>query len=116
MSWLSCLSATDESKPPRQFARLRLGHVAERETQKIELLARGGEQEIALVAIGVRGADQRARAVGQPARGDIMTGGKRRGAKFARGRQQIAKLDRAVALDARHRRFARAHSYPRNSR
>jgi hypothetical protein len=28
------------------------------------------------------------------------------GAQFARGRQQVAKLDRAVALDARHRRFA----------
>ena len=35
-----------------------------------------------------------------------MSGRQRLGAKLARGRQQIAKLDRAVALDARHRRLA----------
>ena len=35
-----------------------------------------------------------------------MPGRERLRAKFARGRQQIAKLDRAVALDAGHRRFA----------
>ena len=108
MSWLSCLSATVEIEAPRQFARLRLGHVAERKAQKVELLAGGREQEIALVAIGVGGADQRARSIGEAARGDVMTGGKRRGAEFARGRQQIAELDRAVALDAGHRRFARS--------
>ena len=54
-----------KAEAPRQFARLRLGHVAERKAQIIELLARGREQEIALVAIGVGGADQRARSVGQ---------------------------------------------------
>ena len=96
-----------EAEAPRQFARLRLGHVAERKAQEIELLARGGEQEIALVAIGVGGADQRARSVDQPARGDIMAGRQRLGAEFARGLEQVAKLDRAVALDARHRRLAR---------
>ena len=107
MSWLSCLSATVETEAPRQFAGLRLGHVAERKAQIIELLARGREQEIALVAIGIGGADQRARSVGHAARGDIMPGRQRRGAEFARGLEQIAKLDRAVALDARHRRLAR---------
>ena len=95
-----------ETEAPRQFARLRLGHVAERKAQIVELLARGREQEIALVAIGIGGADQRARSVGEAARGDIMSGRERRGAEFARGRQQIAKLDRAVALDAGHRRLA----------
>src|SRR3979411_602049 len=35
-----------------------------------------------------------------------MPGRKRRGAELARGRQQIAKLDRTVALDTRHRRLA----------
>ena len=35
-----------------------------------------------------------------------MAGCERGSAEFARGRQQIAKLDRAVALDAGHRRFA----------
>ena len=54
-----------ETEAPRQFARLRLGHVAEREAQEIELLARGREQEIALVAIGIGRADQRARSVGR---------------------------------------------------
>ena len=58
-----------EAEAPRQFARLRLGHVAERKAQIIELLARGREQEIALVAIGVGGA-HRARSVGEAARGD----------------------------------------------
>src|ERR1700712_1929562 len=35
-----------------------------------------------------------------------MTGGKGCRAKVPRGAEQIAKLDRAVAFDARHRRFA----------
>jgi hypothetical protein len=96
-----------KAKAPRQFARLRLGHVAERKAQIVELLARGREQEIALIAIGVGGADQRARSIAEAARGDIMSGRKCRGAELARGRQQIAKLDRTVALDARHRRLAR---------
>ena len=96
-----------EAETPRQFARLRLGHVAERKAQVIELLPRGREQEIALVAIGVRSAHQRARSVGEAARGDIMSGRERARAEFARGRQQIAKLDRAVALDAGYRRFAK---------
>src|SRR4051794_39358802 len=95
-----------EAKPPRQFARLRLGHVAERKAQIVELLARGREQEIALVAVGIGGAHQRPRSVSEAARGDIMSGRERAGAKLARGRQQVAKLDRAVALDARHRSFA----------
>ncbi|MEY9150961.1 hypothetical protein ABIF00_008945 [Bradyrhizobium elkanii] len=74
--------------------------------QEVELLARGREQEIALVAIGIRGASERARSVGKPPRGDIVAGGKRLRAELARGREQIAKLDRTVALDARHRRLA----------
>ena len=105
-----------KTEAPRQFARLRLGHVAERKAQVIELLARGREQEIALVAIGIGGAHQRARSVAKAARGDIMSGRQRLRAKLARGRQQIAKLDRAVALDARHRRLARARSCRRNCR
>ena len=52
-----------ETEAPRQFARLRLGHIAQRKAQKIELLARGREQEIALVAIGVGGASKRARSI-----------------------------------------------------
>src|ERR1700737_29566 len=52
-----------EIEAPRQLARLRLGHVAERKAQIIELLARGREQEIALVSIGIRGAKQRPRSI-----------------------------------------------------
>ena len=37
-----------------------------------------------------------------------MTGGERHRAEFARGLEQVAKLDRAVALDARYRRLARS--------
>ena len=95
-----------EAEAPRQFARLRLGHVAERKAQIIELLARGREQEIALVAIGIGRTHHRARSVGKPTRSDIMSGRERMRAELARGRQQIAKLDRPVALDAGHRRFA----------
>jgi len=35
-----------------------------------------------------------------------MAGGQRLGAELAGGCEKIAKFDRAVALDARHRRFA----------
>jgi hypothetical protein len=35
-----------------------------------------------------------------------VTGGERGGAEFARGLEQVAKLDRAVALDAGYRRLA----------
>ena len=36
-----------------------------------------------------------------------MAGGQHAGAKLARGFEQVAKLDRLVALDTRHWRFAR---------
>ena len=90
----------------RQLARLGLGAVAERKAQRIELLARGGEQEIALVALGFAGAVERAAAAGQRPRGDVMAGRQHLGAELARGLEQIAELDRLVALDARHRRLA----------
>src|SRR5262245_6253664 len=45
-----------EAEPARQLARLRLGPLPEREAQHLELLARGGEQEIALVALFFAGA------------------------------------------------------------
>src|SRR5258708_39035735 len=56
-----------QAKAPRQFARLRLGHIAQWKAQKVELLARGREQEIALVAIGIGGTDQRPRSIGHAA-------------------------------------------------
>src|SRR5579863_341309 len=47
-----------EAEAARQFARLGLGHIAERKAQILKLLARGRKQEVALVAIAVRGANE----------------------------------------------------------
>ncbi len=96
-----------EPEAARELAHLRLGPVAERKAHEVELLARGGEQEIALVARLLAGAKQRARSIGEPARRHIVAGRERLGAELARGRQQIVELDRLVALHARHRRLAR---------
>src|SRR5262249_11699119 len=95
-----------EPEPARQFARLRLGAIAQREAQQIELRARRREQEIALVALGFTGAVERAAAFGQPTRSDVMASRQHRGSELARGHQQIAKFDRLIAFDAWHRRFA----------
>ena len=81
--------------------------LAERKAQQVELLARGGEQEIALVALLLAGAVERAAAVGQRARRDVVAGRQHLGAELARGAEQIVELDRLVALDAGHRRLAR---------
>ena len=56
-----------QAEAARQVARLRLGPIAERKAQEIELRARGGEQEIALVALGLAGAIERAAAARQRA-------------------------------------------------
>ena len=107
MSWLSCLSATARPKRRASSRVSRLGHVAERKAQQIELRARGAEQEIALVALFVLGAIERAAAAGQRARGDVVAGRQHLGAELARGAEQVAELDRHVAVDAGHRRLAR---------
>src|SRR5579871_1676211 len=100
------LVSNRQPKPPRQLPHLTLGHITERKAQMIELLTRRRKQEIALIAVGVGRADQRARTVGKSARGDIVARRKHLCAKLARGLEQIAKLDRAIALNARDRRFA----------
>src|SRR5262249_51922884 len=61
-----------QAEPARQLAGLGLGLVAERETQEVELLARRGEQEIALVAFLLAGAIEAAAAGRQRARSDVM--------------------------------------------
>ena len=53
-----------EAELARQFARLGLAAFAERKAQHLELLARGAEQEIALVALFFARAIQRAAARG----------------------------------------------------
>src|SRR5262249_53594 len=95
-----------EAEAPREIARLLLGHVAERKAQILKLLARGREQEIALVTLSIRRTNEGGGAVGKTAGGDIMTGRKRRRAELACGLEQVAKLDRAVAFDARYRRLS----------
>ncbi len=72
----------------------------------LELLARGREQEIALVALRLARAIERALSVRQPAAGDIMAGGQHARAELARGAQKIVELDRLVAVDAGHRGLA----------
>src|ERR1700738_2940288 len=64
-----------EIEAARERAGLGLGHLAERKARDGKLRARGGEQEIALVAILVAGAVERARTVRQRARGEGMAGG-----------------------------------------
>src|SRR5262249_34891100 len=96
-----------EAEPTRQLARLRLGLVAEREAQHLELLARGGKEKIALIALLLARAIERAAAARERPRGDVMPGRQHLGAELVRGREQIAELDRLVALDAWHRRLAR---------
>ncbi len=107
MSWLSCLSATGRPKRRASSRVSALVALAERKAQEVELLARGREQEIALVALLLAGAVERAPAARQRPRGDVVAGRQHLGAELARGRQQVAELDRLVAVDARHRRLAR---------
>ncbi len=97
-----------QAEAAREFAGLRLAAFAERKPQQIELVARGGEQEIALVALFLARPVERAPTRRQCARRNVVAGRQNLGAQFARGRQQVAELDRHVAIDARHRRFARA--------
>ena len=64
----------------REPPRLLLGPVAEREAQERELLLRGGEQEIALIALLVFGAVQLEAALARQAL-DVVACGKRPGAQ-----------------------------------
>src|SRR5215472_4527026 len=92
-----------EAEAAGQIAGLRFRAIAQWKTQQIELRARRREQEIALIALGLAGAVERAAPVGQPARRHIVAGCQYCSAEFARSHQEIAKFDRLVALDARHR-------------
>ena len=86
-------------------AYLALGHAAEREAQEVDLLLRGGKEEIALVAVRIdRPAQGPVRAIGAAA--DVVPRRQRVGAQFAGGLQQVGELDRLVAGDARNRRLA----------
>ena len=90
----------------REFAHAQLRQMAEGKAQVVDLLLGGGEQEVALVAVGVRRPVQRpVRPIGPGA--DIVAGRQRVGAEILRGRQQIGEFDRLVAGDAGNGRLAR---------
>ena len=86
-------------------AHVGLAHAAEREPQVAQLLGRGGEQEIALVALGVGGARE-LRAASALAALDVVPGRQHVGAEILGRLQQIAELDLLIAGDARDRRLA----------
>src|SRR5476649_2246504 len=71
-----------------KLARLGLGALAEGKAEHVELLARGAEQEIALVALFLARAKQPASAAGELPRRDVVAGRQNLGAEFAGGDQQ----------------------------
>ncbi len=95
-----------QPEPARKLARLGLAALAERKAQDIELGLGGREQEVALVALRLGGAVERAATARQPPARHIMTGRHDAGAEVAGRVEQVAELDRLVAVDARHRRLA----------
>ena len=90
---------------PGELTHFRLGHVAQRKAQEFELFGCGGKEEIALVAVRVSGAVERARAI-MGAAGDIMAGGQNIRAQFKRGFKQIVEFNVLVAGHARNWCFA----------
>ena len=90
---------------PGDVAHLGLFDAGQGKAQEIELVARRGEQEIALVAVKIGAAAHR-HASGVVRAADIVAGGHGLGAEILRRRQQVVELDRLIAADARHRRFA----------
>ena len=68
-----------------QRARLALVALAERKAQPRQLLRRGGVQKIALVALGIGGAIERAPSIRQRPARHVMSRRQRRGAEIPRG-------------------------------
>ena len=101
MSWLSGFARHVEAEGGRRLAHLGLGQVAEGKAQHVELPARGGEQEVALVLGAVGGPLQR--AVGPAirarhlARDDVVAGRQHVGAEILRRGEQVAELHGLVA-------------------
>ena len=94
-----------QAEPLRQGAYLGLPHAAERKPQMAELLGRGGEQEIALVAIDIDSARE-LRPRGSLAALDVMAGRQHVGAELPGRVEQVAELDLLVAGDTGDRRLA----------
>ena len=83
--------------------------------RKSSCVAGRGEQEIALVALGIGGAVQLG-AVGADDAPDVVAGRQRVGAEIARRLQEVAELHRLVAADAGDRRLAAQIGRRRNPR
>jgi hypothetical protein len=105
MSWLSSLRHR-QTELRRDPPRLGLAQRAQREAQVVDLLLRGGEQKIALVAGHVGGREEIAvgRAVAARPAFDIVARGQRRRIEIARPLEKIGEFDRPVAGHARDRR------------
>ena len=106
MSWLSALSAMARPNSCASARTCGLRQGAQRKAQQRELLAGGGEQEIALVALGIGGAVERAPARAVVARDDVMAGGEQVGAEVLGRLEQVGELHVLVAGDAGDRRLA----------
>jgi hypothetical protein len=83
-----------EARGISRTSALGMGMPPSGKAQEVELLARGGEQEIALVALG-----SAARCSARPPRGpararDVVAGRQRVGAEVARGLEQVGNLTR----------------------
>ena len=99
------LGGHGEAQAPGQRAGLGLGPSAQGKAQELELLSRGREQEIALVAAGIGGAVQLGPVSARdPAH--VVAGGQRLGAQVLGGGQQVAELDPLVAAHAGDRGLA----------
>ena len=85
---------------PRRLLR----EVAQRKTQEVQLLPGRGEEEIALVALKIDRAEERAPTV-DGAGAHVVTGGHRSRIQLARGREQIGELHGLIAGNAGYRRF-----------
>ena len=106
MSWLSGFSATGRLKRRARSRVSAFVMIAERKPQELDLRVRRREQEVALVALGLAGAEEGAAARGQRARGHVVAGREQLRAEVLRGPEEIAELDRLVAVDAGDRRLA----------
>jgi len=96
-----------EPESAGEIADLPLRIAAERKTNEIELLGRGREKEVALVALHIARAVEAARSVGLAAGLDVVAGRQRVGTEIASNLNEIDELDRLVAGDAGHRGRAR---------
>src|SRR3546814_20607 len=99
------LVGDDEAEARGLAAHRVLLHATERKAQEVELAARGGEEEVALIAARIdRTVQLCPRRTQLPL--NIVAGRQAVGAEVARGRQQVAELDRLVAAHAGDRRLA----------